>query len=291
MSVSRLTARGLAEIEALAAACKQYEPRLNLPLYLEAASPTTGETSLFVHYFDDVLTGVVTLIPGDDGEVVGMVHPAHRRKGIGRALLGAARREAQRRALSGLTLVCEEASSSGQAFAQAVGAKYDSAEHRMELDRVRFAQCPPPHRALVIEPAGPADVDALTSHWMSSREVTQEEARRRIVRWLGQANQRFYIGRLSGEPVGMLRLHTDVPNIYINSFRVHTTYRGRGYGRQILMEVIERLIAEDWGHIMIEVATDNEIALNLYESCGFERVATYLYYWLGGGDESEHQGR
>jgi ribosomal protein S18 acetylase RimI-like enzyme len=46
------------------------------------------------------------------------------------------------------------------------------------------------------------------------------------------------------------------------------------------MYVIDRLIAEDWVHILLEVATDNEIALSLYDSCGSRRVATYHYYWL-----------
>jgi ribosomal-protein-alanine N-acetyltransferase len=99
-------------------------------------------------------------------------------------------------------------------------------------------------------------------------------------RWLGQSDQRFYVGWLRDEPLGMLRLHLEPKSVFINSFRVHPERRGRGYGRQILMGVIDRLLAENWEHIMIEVATDNVVALTLYESCGFRRVAEYLYYGL-----------
>jgi ribosomal protein S18 acetylase RimI-like enzyme len=100
------------------------------------------------------------------------------------------------------------------------------------------------------------------------------------LRWLNQDNQLLYIGWLDGEPVGMLRLHLDPASVFINSFRVHPRSRGRGYGRQILMGVIDRLLAEGWKQIMIEVATDNSVALSLYESCGFQKVAEYLYYGL-----------
>jgi ribosomal protein S18 acetylase RimI-like enzyme len=90
----------------------------------------------------------------------------------------------------------------------------------------------------------------------------------------------IFIGWLHDEPIGMLRLHVGSLTVFINSFRVHPKRRGQGYGRQILMGVIEHLLAEDWEHIMIEVAVDNTVALTLYESCGFRRVAEYLYYGL-----------
>jgi GNAT superfamily N-acetyltransferase len=133
--VQRLTASARAEIEALAVACKEHEPGLDLPLYLAPTRRAGGETTLIHCYDDDVLVGLANLTPGDEVEVVGMVHPAQRRKGIGRALLDAVRQACQLRGASSLTLVCEAAAPSGQAFAAAVGAAYRYAEHRMALDR------------------------------------------------------------------------------------------------------------------------------------------------------------
>ena len=275
MGIQRLTAGVRSEIEALVAVCKRHEPGLDLPLYFQPARPAPGETPLLCTYHDDVLVGLANVPPGGDVEVVGAVHPAHRRQGIGRALLHAVVRECRRRGASSLLLVCEEAAPSGKAFAHAVGGAYRFAEHRMALDRAAFAQRPPPRRTLVIEQAGLEDIDALAATGPASGEY-----REAILRRLQQANQRFYIGRTQGEPVVMLRLHQDEPSVFIQSFRVRPAHRGRGYGRQMLMAVIDRLIAEDWDQILIEVATDNQIALSLYTSCGFRQVATYLYYWL-----------
>jgi ribosomal protein S18 acetylase RimI-like enzyme len=265
------------EIEALAALCRQYEG-MDLPLYL--ASCTDDRTGHFCYYRRGVLVGVAMVPPGDPTEVLGMMHPDYRRQGIGHALLGAVQQECQRRGVSSLLLVCEEAASSGGAFARAVGAEHQFSEYRMELDRMAFAQRKAPPRTLELRQAGLCDLDALVGLWTASADITQGEAEQATVRWLGQDNQCLYIGWLQDEPVGMLRLHLDRPSVFINSFRVHPEYRGHGYGRQILMGGIDRLLAENWGHIMIEVKTDNIIALSLYESCGFQRVATYEYYGL-----------
>jgi ribosomal protein S18 acetylase RimI-like enzyme len=278
--IEQLTAGDRSEIEALVGACKQHEPGLDLPLYLEPARPASGETDNIGYHCDDALVGFANLTPGDEIELQGIVHPAYRRRGIGRALLDAAVRECRHRGASGLTLVCEEAAPSGQAFAQAVGAAYRDAEHRMELDRAAYAQRPAPQWTLAIEPAGIEDLEALAAMRSGSCSLDRGNARAWAMRYLRRPKQRFYIGRLGAEPVGMLRVSAVEPRVFVHSFVVRPEYRGRGYGRQILMSVLNRLIAEGWAHIMLEVATDNEVALTLYRSCGFHRVATYLYYWL-----------
>ena len=152
IGIHHLTAGVRSEIEALVATCKRHEPGLDLPLYLPARS-APGETSLLCPYDDDVLVGAANLMPGDDVEVVGAVHPAHQRVGIGHALLNAVVHECRHRGASNLILVCEEATPSGKAFAHAVGGVYRFSEHRMELDCVAFAQRQPSRRTLVIERA------------------------------------------------------------------------------------------------------------------------------------------
>jgi ribosomal protein S18 acetylase RimI-like enzyme len=278
--IEQLADKDRSEIEALAAACKQHEPGLDLPLYLAPTRPESGETDNVGYYRHGLLVGLANLTPGDEIELQGMVHPAHRRQGIGRALLGAAMDECQCRGAPGLTLVCEEAAPSGLAFARAVGAVYREAEHRMELDRSAYAQRPNPQWTLTIVPAEMQDLEALVVIRPDSYGLNRQDARAAAMRYLRQANQRFYIGRLQGEPVGMLRLNRMGTSVFVQSFRVRPEYRGHGYGRQMLTWVLDRLVVQDWAHIMLEVATDNEVAASLYASCGFRRVATYLYHWL-----------
>jgi ribosomal protein S18 acetylase RimI-like enzyme len=124
------------------------------------------------------------------------------------------------------------------------------------------------------------DLEAIVAIGAAAHESTPEAHREATSRWVRQENRQYYLGWLGDQAVGMLRVGAFPPQAFVESFRVLPAYRGRGYGRQILTEVLDRLIAAEWAQIMIEVATDNAIALSLYRSCGFRAVATYMYYWL-----------
>jgi ribosomal protein S18 acetylase RimI-like enzyme len=231
-------------------------------------------------YRGETLLGAASTWPGREIEAVGAVHPGFRRQGIGRTLLDALIQEARRRGTDSLLLVCEENAPTGIAFARAVGAQYELGEYRMELDQARYAQVPVPARTLDLRQADANDLETLVALWTASSDLPASEAREATQHWLATPNQRFYVGWLRDRAVGSVRLHLGESSVYANSFRVHPELRGRGYGRQILMGVLDILIAEGWPHIMIEVATDNVVALSLYRSCGYREVATFLYHRL-----------
>jgi GNAT superfamily N-acetyltransferase len=121
-----------AALEELAEVCNRYEG-LDLPLAL-------GESAVqLVYYEAGVLLGYIELqdYAPKQMEVCGMVHPDHRRRGVGHSLLAGAQSECRARGQPGFLLVCDEAGPSGKAFASAAGARYRYSEHRMELDAVR----------------------------------------------------------------------------------------------------------------------------------------------------------
>jgi ribosomal-protein-alanine N-acetyltransferase len=63
---------------------------------------------------------------------------------------------------------------------------------------------------------------------------------------------------------------------------VDPDYQGRGIGRRMLEELLE---VADGGVIFLEVRTDNEPAIALYESVGFTRVGLRKrYYRVSGAD-------
>jgi len=280
ITARQLTPQTRQEIEALVTLCKQHEP-IDLPLLLDPdLSPEDDENLYFLFYDHNTLVGAASTWPGKEIEAICAVHPQHRRRQVGSALLNALREEGQRRGVQDMLLVCEPGAPSGAAFAIAMGAQHEFGEYRMELDRRLYAQCPPPLKALELRRADAPDLETLAALWVASSDVSESEARDTTRRWLDMPNQRFYIGWLGNRAVGSLRLHLAQTSVYLYSFRVHPDLRGRGYGRQILMGVLDTLIAEDWPHIMIEVAIDNTVALALYRSCGYRKVATYQYYRL-----------
>ena len=77
-----------------------------------------------------------------------------------------------------------------------------------------------------------------------------------------------------------LRLGRYSDSADVTAFVVLPEHRGRGYGRQMLLDAIDILILEGWKQITIEVETENRRALGLYQSCGLQIVQTYDYYRL-----------
>ena len=63
---------------------------------------------------------------------------------------------------------------------------------------------------------------------------------------------------LSNHPVNLLQ------DVYVNE-----TVRGKGYGRQLIESLI---LHEGSENLWLKVAKDNDIAISLYESCGFKPV-------------------
>ena len=65
---------------------------------------------------------------------------------------------------------------------------------------------------------------------------------------------------------------------WIAGLGVLPEFRRRGYGREILTQAVGRLASSGVERIALEVSVENEGALTLYESAGFEVVTGYDYY-------------
>ena len=57
--------------------------------------------------------------------------------------------------------------------------------------------------------------------------------------------------------------------------------RGKGFGRAILLNAIEKLKDAKAEKIMLQVAAENATALSLYKSCGFKETSVMDYFELG----------
>ncbi|MCZ6870984.1 MAG: GNAT family N-acetyltransferase, partial [Gammaproteobacteria bacterium] len=216
----------------------------------------------------------------DPIEILAIVHPDYRRRGIGRALVGEILLECRRRGQGDVLLVSEEASVCERGFADAMGARYDFSEYRMLLDAGAFQERVRMHSPASFHDAALSDLEALVVIRLASFGGKEAEVRADIPRWLGEANQRLHIAKVNDKPVGIVRVGTYPDSVFINGLGVLPEYRGRGIGRYMLVQVVDRLLQEDQGRILLEVQTDNRDALSLYQSSGFREIATYRYYRL-----------
>ena len=280
--VAALDAAEQAAVEALLAYCNQHE-QADLPINLEPVKPDAAQANAAAQFLacdHGTLIGYARLDGWSEPELCGMVHPDHRRRGAGRSLLLAAQAECARRGLDHLMLVCDERAASGKAFTTAVGAQFHLAEYRMQLDPAAIDRSRPRQTAIRLRPATAEDLAALTTIQAAAFGDPEAEVRQLVIHGLGLANRQYCIGLLDEQPVGLLRLGRYRDEADVTAFGVLPAYQGQGYGRQMLLDAIEILLAEAWPRIMIDVVTDNHNALKLYQSCGFRAVSTYGFYRL-----------
>jgi ribosomal protein S18 acetylase RimI-like enzyme len=266
-----------AGLDRLLALCNRFEG-LDLPIFLELAARSARMPTHFVSRERGEPIGFAWLPDDPAPEACLMVHPEHRRRGIGRALLAALQAEARCRGLSEVLLVADEAAASGRAFLAAVGARYLSSEFRMALDPAAIDRSRPRQAVLRLRPAGLDDLAALTRLRVAAFGGQEDEQRHDLTRRLREPNRRHFLATLDGAPIGMICAGVFEGSVDVTSFAVLPEHQGRGYGRQILLEIVDMLIAEGWERIQIEVATDNAGALGLYRSCGFAVQSSYGFY-------------
>lgn len=70
----------------------------------------------------------------------------------------------------------------------------------------------------------------------------------------------------------------------ILTIAVRSRYRGRGYGRMLMDDVIRRLYREHIACLFLEVERANAAAVSLYRSLGFVVVGERPRYYPGGTD-------
>lgn len=273
----------LTEIQQLVNTCNAYE-RLHMRVAYTLLRARPGhETNDFLYYEGGKLVGYLALdsFGFDERELVGVVHPDFRRRGIFQTLLDAAKDECKQRGVQRLLLLCERSSASGQAFVHAIGAQLDHSEHELLLgtfqSRLTF------NERLFIREAAHKDLDAVITV-MASDFGDEKFARRFVTQVFSEPGQRFYLATLGGadlgcdEPIGTLRLDEQTDQVGMYSFVVRPEYRGQGYGRQLLEEVITNVQAESKKAISVEANVDNTSVLTLFQSCGFEIQWTSDYY-------------
>jgi ribosomal protein S18 acetylase RimI-like enzyme len=273
------TTEGKPAFQALLATCNAAE-NIDLPFFFGVASTDSQTlTHVFVHR-NGVLIGFGHIWAGTEPEACLMVDPAHRRSGIGGAILEAFKAELRRRGLAGCLLVADQASVSARDFLAAKAIPYRSTEYRLELDHSRIDRSRPRIDGFAIRPAGRADASVLTDLLSESFDEDPAEAKSTVERAWNETTRRFYVASLYGRPVGVIRAGEVDGAGDLTAFGVLPPFRGKGIGRQFLNDAVDLLISQGLDRVLIEVDTDNANALGLYESCGFRVTSEYGFYWL-----------
>lgn len=169
------------------------------------------------------------------------------------------------------------------AFAEAVGGEYAFSEYNLLLDPATIKPSAAASEALSLKQATPDDANEIADLSMEGfgEDEDKEEIRSWIAKDILRPARRFFFIKLHKQSIGTIGVVESAPDkIDITTFCILSLYRRHGYGRRILQQVVDMLLAEGWAHITLDVETENANALSLYLSCGFQQANVYNYYHI-----------
>jgi ribosomal protein S18 acetylase RimI-like enzyme len=136
------------------------------------------------------------------------------------------------------------------------------------------------------------DLDALV-HLEAAAFRTDRFSRRSFRHWIGGGKRAFLVAEADSALAGYILViyHRGTRLARLYSIATDPRFRGRGIARQ-LVEAGERAASDDGRFIMrLEVATDNQSAIALYESLGYQTFGSYRDYYDDHSDAIRMQKR
>lgn len=272
--------------------------KLELDYKLSDAENTTVSTVIsdineFMYFDGEELIGYVGICSfggiSQPLEITGMVHPLYRRNGIFSKLIELVIAECRRRNAKSILALCDKKSISGKKFLEKARAVYKFSEFEMYLNEESYETMEKqPPCGITFRKAVNADAKEIarqnTIYFGDEPEEENEEVENSGILLPEEEEKRgmtIYIAKKEDRIIGKVNLQMSnggTGGIY--GLGVLPEYRGKGYGRAVLIHGVEKLKDLKATEIMLQVAAKNATALNLYKSCGFQETSVMDYFEL-----------
>lgn len=113
-------------------------------------------------------------------------------------------------------------------------------------------------------------------------EKSRTEHQQLLPDGLQSRNQHLFsiINDADDQKLGVLWVNVESGQAFIYDFRIEDEYRGKGYGKQALMALDEKLQSMNVQSVSLHVFGDNITAQELYKKMGFEITGIHMrkYY-------------
>lgn len=111
-----------------------------------------------------------------------------------------------------------------------------------------------------VEAVAQLEIECFSHPW--SEESLKKEVE--------NTNSFFLVYEKEQKIIGYIGMYLIVDEADITNIAITKSYRGKGYGRKLLMEAINQVFIENYQAITLEVRESNQAAIHLYEETGFE---------------------
>lgn len=104
-----------------------------------------------------------------------------------------------------------------------------------------------------------------------------DERKSYLAKVLSDPRRHGWMACVGDEPIGVCHLNDEGSKCCVYGFELLPYWRGKGYGR-LLLEYVTAQAIEWRKQVVLDVESDNIVALTLYRSMGFSEVYEIAYY-------------
>ncbi|WP_125143495.1 GNAT family N-acetyltransferase [Clostridium transplantifaecale] len=255
IKTDRLTVQQVKEIGHLIDECRSLHP-------IRTSFPFEDGSVFFLAYekcassIPVLVCALALIMPETDGfdetaECLAFTHPSFRKKGYFSAVFEEAGTEFEE---TSLLIPVDGQDPAVIPVLETIGAEYDSCEYRMEL----ALSCPCLN-----------DAPPLSGRRLICRSLNGPDS---------SVSYSFSLESDAPLPIAVCRTASFGANVCLYSFLVEEDYRGRGFGEEALLSVIEILRSRGNDVLFLHVSGDNDAAVSLYKKTGFRITETLSYY-------------
>jgi len=278
--LTKFNEKVIKEIREVEGICKNHDG-VNGSLFLDTSMNFHQDIkSIFLLYKDNRLVSLLTMfIPmNEEAEISAYTLPEYRRKGYFKRLLEEAIEEVKKYHIPYLMFICEPESNDGLETIKKLNAELDFTEYSLRYNNpsseMKIENVP----NISLQRAEQNDLDGIISLSQEVFNDDYEVAKSIITKTLEANNRVQYVAKLEGKPIGIGSVSFENNEASIFGVGVSPKYQGKGFGRELIMLIINELKRKGIENIMIEVDSLNERAFKLYKSCGFQVEASFHYF-------------
>ncbi|WP_032120858.1 GNAT family N-acetyltransferase [Clostridium amazonitimonense] len=235
--------------------------------------------NLFLAYEGDKLVSFLNIFmpTSKEGEISACTLPEYRKKGYFKSLFNKALQELYKYRVEDVLLVVEENSEVGKTIAINLGAKYDFSEYLLKFNGDMNLHLKVPDKIKILE-AKAEHLEDMTKLAQCIFNRDYEESKIMVNNAFETQNRTQYIIKLEKNIIGMAGVSFEDGDGYIFGLGISPDYRGKGYSKMLLNEIIKDTYINHTKNIVLEVDSNNKIAFNLYTKNGFIIDNAFHYY-------------
>jgi len=278
MSTAQLNSQQLAHLAELSAVCKIADGNI-IPFYPHMLSQTRAVPCNILFYQQQTLVGFLSafFFYQDACEVSVMVAPAYRKQGIATQMLTEILPHLSLEQINSLIFSTTPAFSLDNNYLPSHGFLYQSSEYEMRRDS--FTPVTAVNLALQIRPACLDDMPTLCALDLACFPDQAADMEWRFRTLLNDPAYGLFVASYQGRLLGKAHIQWLEDSARFADIAIIPAMQNRGFGSALLSHCVNHALSLHKSNLLLEVATNNQNALNLYTKLGFT-ISNVCDYWV-----------